>query len=204
MIETDMAQGKRKEKKKEAEISNAHKYHTICCTRTIVPRPREESKCKSSTVMQSHNVGQKSNEDRTKSKKWHGEKSNKEEEGKKKGSKTKITFPALALRLALRTKSIFLRLLQARNPLRRVKRKIRSPPTRGFFLTKVNRILNNIVTRDLAIRQRSSIINKPVNLLPARRAEKSSSARLLNSLYICALKLWTKKCDQNWHRTSMS
>lgn len=127
MIETDMAQRKRKGKKKAAEISNAHKYHTICCTRTIVPRPREESKCKSSTVMQSHNVGQKSNEDRRKSKKWHGEKSNKEE-GKKKGSKTKITFPALALRLALRTKSIFLRLLQARNPLRRVKRKVRENP----------------------------------------------------------------------------
>lgn len=130
MIETDMAQRKRKEKKKAAGTSNAHKYHTICCTRTIVPRPREESKCKSSTVMQSHNVGKKSNEDRRKSKKkknWQGERS-KEEEGKKQGSKTKITFPALALRLALRTKSIFLRLLQARNPLRRAKRRAREKP----------------------------------------------------------------------------
>ena len=69
MIETDMAQRKRKEKKKAAEISNVHKYHTISCTRTIGPRPREESKCKSSTVMQSHNVGQKSKEYRRKSKK---------------------------------------------------------------------------------------------------------------------------------------
>lgn len=128
MIETDMAQRKRKEKKKAAGTSNAHKYHTICCTRTIVPRPREESKCKSSTVMQSHNVGQKSNEDRRKSKKWHGERSKEEEEGKKQGSKTKITFPALALRLALRTKSTILRLLQARNPLRRAKRRARENP----------------------------------------------------------------------------
>lgn len=86
MIETDMAQRKRKEKKKAAGTSNAHKYHTICCTRTIVPRPREESKCKSSTVMQSHNVGKKSNEDRRKSKK---KKIGMEKEVKKKKEKSK-------------------------------------------------------------------------------------------------------------------